>query len=297
MLQRMKTYQEIYPSKPLMRSDDMLRQRATSLLTLEYFEADPDSMPTQVFDQHHILISLQENSHRVENWRDGEHRDFIFHKNEIVVTPAGIESGWRWHARSKCIVITLDPKKLEAFTQTELGVLLTDQQLRDLPQFEDEDITSAAVMLMEALRMPSHGSDLMFESLARVFLVKLIHKYGQERAEEVAFSRAFTANHYKRVLDYMADNFSKPIQIEDIAREAGLSASHFSRLFKETVGDTPYQFLMNYRIERATEMLSDPSQAMIEIALACGFSDQPHFSRTFKQVRGKTPKQWRATAG
>ncbi|MEL6324626.1 MAG: AraC family transcriptional regulator [Pseudomonadota bacterium] len=292
----MKTYQEVYPSEPLMRSGDMVRQRASDLLSLEYFEADPDEMPTQAFDQHHILISLKEEPHRVENWRGGEHHDFIFHQNEIVVTPAGLESGWRWHERSKCIVITLDPAKLEAFTQNELGVLLTDRQLRDLPQFEDEDITSAAVMLLDALRLPGHGSDLMFESLARVFLVKLVQKYGDERSADIAFSRAFTAAHYKRVLDFVADNYGTAIQIEDMAREAGLSASHFSRLFKQTVGDTPYQFLTRYRVEQASELLSDPSRAMIDIALACGFSDQPHFTRVFKQIRGETPRRWRAKA-
>lgn len=280
-----------------MRSGDMVRQRASDLLSLEYFEADPDEMPTQAFDQHHILISLKETPHRVENWREGEHRDFIFHKNEIVVTPAGLESGWRWHAQSKCIVITLDPAKLESFTQNELGLLLTEQQLRDLPQFEDADITNAAVMLLDALRLPGHGSDLMFESLARVFLVKLVQKYGDERSEDIAFSRAFSAAHYKRVLDFVADKYGQSIQIEDIARQAGLSTSHFSRLFKQTVGDTPYQFLMRYRVERASEMLVDPSTTLIDIALACGFSDQPHFTRTFKQLKGETPKQWRMKAG
>lgn len=280
-----------------MRSGDIVRQRASDLLSLEYFEADPDEMPAQAFDQHHILISLKETPHRVENWRDGEHRDFIFHQNEIVVTPAGLESGWRWHEQSRCIVITLDPAKLESFTQNELGVLLTDQQLHDLPQFEDEDITSAAVMLLDALRLPGHSSDLMFESLARVFLVKLVQKYGDERSEDIAFSPAFSAAHYKRVLDFVADKYGQSIQIEDIARQAGLSTSHFSRLFKQTVGDTPYQFLMRYRVERASEMLADPSNALIDIALACGFSDQPHFTRTFKQIKGETPKQWRKKAG
>ncbi|MEO1643469.1 MAG: AraC family transcriptional regulator, partial [Pseudomonadota bacterium] len=174
----MKTYQDIYPSEPLLRSGDHVRPRAGELLSLEFFEAEPATMPTEAFAQHHILINLRDEPHRVENWRGKEHRDFLLHKNEIVVTPAGLKSGWRWHARSKCIVITLDPAKLETFTQKELGLLLTQQQLRNLPQFEDEDITNAAIMLMEALHMPAPGSELMFESLARVFLVKLVQKYG-----------------------------------------------------------------------------------------------------------------------
>ena len=290
---RMRTYQEIYPSEPLMRSGDQVRPRAADLLSLEYFEAEPATMPTEAFAQHHILINLKDTPHRVENWRGNEHRDFMFHKDEIVVTPAGLKSGWRWHAQSKCIVVTLDPARLEAFTQSELGLLLTEQQLRDLPQFEDADIASAARMLLDALRMGGASSDVMFESLARVFLVKLVQKYGEDRTDEITFSGSFTATHYKRVLDFVAGNFGKPIQIEDLAREAGLSTSHFSRLFKSVIGDSPYQFLMRYRVERAEEMMRDPANALISVALACGFSDQPHLTRIFKHHRGMTPKAWR----
>ncbi|MEM9739065.1 MAG: AraC family transcriptional regulator [Pseudomonadota bacterium] len=289
----MRTYQEIYPSEPLVRSGDLVRPRAAGLLSLEYFEADPNTMPTQAFDQHHILINLKDEPHRVENWRGGVHRVFTFHRNEIVVTPAGLESGWRWHERSKCIVITLDPAKLEAFTQSELGILLTDRQLRDLSLFENADITNAAAMLLDALRLGGAGSEVMFESLARVFLVKLVQKYGEERSGEIAFSKAFTAAHYRRVLDFVADNFGRPIQIEQIASEAGLSAAHFSRLFKATIGDTPHQFLMRYRVEQAGEMLKDPARPVIDIALACGFADQPHLTRVFKQFMGETPRRWR----
>jgi len=289
----MRTYQEIYPSEPLLRSSDQVRPRAAELLSLEYFEADPDTMPTETFAQHHILINLKDKPQRVENWRGGEHRDFVLCKNEIIVTPAGLKSGWRWHEKSKCIVITLDPAKLETFTQSELGRLLTDQQLNNLPQFEDADITSAAVILLDALRMGGIGSDIMFESLARVFLVKLIQKYGEDRTDEIAFSSSFTAKHYKRVLDFVAAHFGQPIRIEDMAHEAGLSASHFSRLFKSVIGDSPYQFLMRYRIERAEDLMLDPSKPLIDVALACGFSDQPHLTRIFKQQKGVTPKAWR----
>ena len=159
--------------------------------------------------------------------------------------------------------------------------------------FSMADITAAAELLLNALRSRDAGSEVMYESLARVFLVKLVRKYGAERETEAAFSARFTAAHYKRVLDFIADNYGKAVAIEDIAREAGLSPSHFTRLFRETIGDTPYQFLMRYRVERAKEKLADPSLAMIDIALGCGFSDQPHFSRIFKQFAGLTPSAYR----
>ena len=280
-----------------MRSVDQLKPSAADLLSLEYFEAAPDVMPTEVFAEHHILINLKDKPQRVENWRSEDHRDFIFRKNEIVVTPARIKSGWRWHGRSKCIVITLNPKKLETFTQSEMGVLLTDQQLCDLPQFEDPDITTAALMLLDALRTGGTGSAIMFESLARVFLVKLVQKYGDDRTCEIEFSSSFTANHYKRVLDYVSENFREPIQVEDMARHAGFSEAHFSRLFKSVIGDSPYQFLMRYRVERAEKMMRDRSKSLINVALKCGFADQPHLTRIFKQLRDVTPNAWRKSLG
>lgn len=286
-------YQDVYPSEPVLRSRDAVRPRAAELIDVEYFEAEPDRMPTEVFDQHHVLFNLKDEPHRVENWRDGRHRDFTYRKNEVVVTPAGVESGWRWHAPSKCVVVTIDPARLERFAQTELSILLSPQQLIDLPQFEDADLTSAASLLVDELRSDQPGSGVMFECLARVFLVKLIRKYGSEKSEELAFSQSFTATHYKRVLDYVAEHFGESIAVEQLAEQAALSPSHFSRLFKETTGMSPHQYVMSYRVERACRLLDDRTRPLIDVALACGFSDQPHFSRVFKRVTGLSPLQHR----
>lgn len=289
----MKTYQDTYPSEPLLRASDLVRPKAAALLNLEFFKAEPARMPSEVYAQHHILVNLKPTPQRVENWRDGEHRDFELKPNDIVVTPAGVESGWRWYERSKVIVVTLDPESLETFAKSEVGVLLTKQQLQDLPQFEDADMIAAATMLLDALKLGGAGSDVMFESLARVFLIKLIQKYGDERSSDAEFSRAYTADQHRRVLDLLEDRFGDEIGVEEMANEAGLSSSHFSRMFKTVIGDTPYQFLTWYRAERAAEMLTDPARPVIDVALACGFSDQPHLTRVFKQIHGETPRRWR----
>lgn len=290
----MVTYQDVYPSAALLRSFDVVRPRAADLLNLEYFEAEPARMPHEVFAQHHLLLNQRATPMRVENWRDILHRDFIYLPDEIVLTPAGIRSGWHWHETSRVIVITLDPAKLRRFATSELGLILSDRQLRDTPQAADADLCQSGAMLLQALRDRSTGSEVMYESLARIFLVKLLQRYGETRGEALAFSRGFTASHYKRVLDFVADHFAEPIAIEDLARVAGLSAAHFARLFKEVLGDSPYQFVMDYRVEQAKRMLHDPARPMADVALACGFADQPHFSRVFKQLTGMTPKAFRA---
>lgn len=289
----MPRYQDIYPEDALLRSHDLPRIRALDLLTLEYFEAEPGTMPTEVFDQHHILINLKEEPHRVENWRDGVHRDFTYLKDEIIITPAGVESGWKWHAKSKVIVITLLPERFEAFARDELGISLTREQLDDLPQFEDSEITAAAVQLRDALESEL-GSETLFESFARVFLTKLIQKYGREKsAGEDSFTAGFTSDHYRRVFDFVAQNYGNSITVESMAEQAFLSPYHFARVFRETVGQTPHQFVTSYRIEQARTKLAAGSDSLGDIAIDCGFSDQAHFSRVFKKVVGKTPRQFR----
>ncbi|MEN1727614.1 MAG: AraC family transcriptional regulator [Pseudomonadota bacterium] len=288
-----KTYQDVYPSPPLLDSAKAARPLAADLLTLEYFEAEPAIMPTEAFGQHHVLLNLKSEPHRVENWRDGEHRDFLFQQHEIVVTPAGMKSGWRWHERSECIVVTLDPAQLERFSKSEVGVLLANAQLKNLPQFKDADICTAGMMLRDALASQERGSALIFESLARVFLVKLIQKYGLQE-DDYQFSRRFTADHYRRVLDYISNHFGQSVVVEDLASEAQLSTSHFSHLFKQTIGTSPMQFVAAYRVEQAKKRLAKQGEPMIDIAMACGFSDQAHFSRQFKRLTGLSPSKYRA---
>ncbi len=289
-------YKDVYPSLPLLNSDDLEHPSAAALMSVQYFRAEPDSMPEDVFAEHHVLLNLCEEPHRVQNTRDGVLRDFMFHKDEIIVTPAGMRSGWRWFATSNVIVVTLDPEKVERFAQTELGMLLDPQQFRDLPQFVDADLCAAGVMLRDALEGDDISSGVMFEAMSRVLLVKLLQRYGQRRPEEIELSARFTSAHYHRVLAVMRERLDQTITVEELAREAGMSASHFSRVFKETLGSSPMQYLLAYRIEQAIKMMGNPARPLGDVALACGFADQAHFSRSFKQVTGQTPRQFRAAA-
>ncbi len=287
-------YADIYPSMPLLNSDANAHTSAASLMSVRYFQAKPDRMPEDVFAEHHVLLNLQDEPHRVQNMRDGDMHDFTFRKDDIVVTPAGMRSGWRWFATSDVIVVTLDPKMVERFAQTELGMLLDPQQFRDLPLFSDPDLCAAGVMLHDALEDDDITSGVMFEAMSRVLLVKLLQRYGQTRPEELALSARFTSDHYKRVLAFIRANLDRTITVDDLAREAGMSPSHFGRVFKDTVGETPMQYVMAYRVEQAIAMMKDPERPLGEIAFACGFADQAHFSRSFKQVTGQTPRQFRS---
>lgn len=248
-------YQDVHPTRPLLESAARARPSAAALLSLEYFEAESGEMPEEVYSQHHVLLNLREQPQRVENWRNGVHRDFSSRPAKIVVTPAGIRSGWRWHGRSSVIVVTLEPDRLRRFAENEAGVLLTETQLQDRPQLSDPDLCQAGALLRDTPQGDDAGSSVVSESLARILLVKLIRRYSHRLDDLTEHAVRFSSRKFRRILALVERNYARDIGVEDLAREASLSPSHFSRPFKRSLGQSPHRFLMKYRVERATEVL------------------------------------------
>jgi AraC family transcriptional regulator len=87
----------------------------------------------------------------------------------------------------------------------------------------------------------------------------------------------------------MHESFAEPLGVDDLAKTAKMSRFHFSRLFRDEVGQAPYQYLLRVRIARATELLRGGHCSVTEAALAAGFTDFSRFASTFKKVTGKRP--------
>ena len=95
-------------------------------------------------------------------------------------------------------------------------------------------------------------------------------------------------------IEFMQDNFEKPLRLEDLAREAGMSVSHFSELFRGQTGQSPIAYLTGIRIRHACRMLDLNGQSVKSVAIKCGYRDPYYFSRVFKKVMGQSPEKYRA---
>ena len=95
-----------------------------------------------------------------------------------------------------------------------------------------------------------------------------------------------------RALEIIHDRFSEDISLTELAGLAGLSPFHLVRVFEKQVGVTPHCYLTQTRVERARQRLAGDGR-MADIALECGFSDQPHLTRLFKRQTGVTPGKYR----
>ena len=95
----------------------------------------------------------------------------------------------------------------------------------------------------------------------------------------------------------MHDRLAENLALSQVAAEAGLSVFHFARLFKQTTGLAPHQYLIQCRVERAKQMILASSTATAVIAQQVGFCDQSHLTVHFRRIYGVTPKQFRAQMG
>jgi AraC family transcriptional regulator len=96
-----------------------------------------------------------------------------------------------------------------------------------------------------------------------------------------------------RVLAYIDANIGQPITLANLAATAGLSRMYFARQFRAATGIRPHEFVLRRRIERAQQLLTATSDALVDIALSVGFQTQAHFTTVFKKIVGNTPRQWR----
>src|SRR5699024_6376091 len=91
--------------------------------------------------------------------------------------------------------------------------------------------------------------------------------------------------------------YSEPLTLEDLSRQAGLSPKYFCRVFRQLTGRTPIDYLLYYRVECAAEMLCASQDSITDVAMACGFGDAGYFDRMFRRFKGKTPGEFRRAYG
>jgi len=98
------------------------------------------------------------------------------------------------------------------------------------------------------------------------------------------------------MLDYIQQNYAGELTMEEIARSAMISQSECLRCFRNTIGQTPIQYLKSYRVQRASEQLQSTARKICDIGADCGFREMSYFAKTFREIMGVTPGEYRRRA-
>ena len=97
----------------------------------------------------------------------------------------------------------------------------------------------------------------------------------------------------RRIKDLVQAKVEDDLTLDEMAQSVGLSTAHFARMFRKSTGETPHQFVLRQRLERAKTMLRAQDARVLDVAVACGFKTQQHFAQVFRDVCGISPSGYR----
>lgn len=163
---------------------------------------------------------------------------------------------------------------------------------RDAPVYRASSKNLRNEMMNEMLYIVKHSSDSPFHLIGHLYLFidYFTRSIASVRMKQSGKLKDF---YIKEALSYIEQNFQNDITVEDIAAFCGLNRSYFGKIFHDTLEKSPQEFLINYRMTKAAELLKLTTLSIADIGNAVGYPNQLHFSRAFKNVYGMSPRNWR----
>lgn len=153
---------------------------------------------------------------------------------------------------------------------------------------------AALVTVLNAERVAGFPTGQLFlDSVEQALAVALVEGYAVRRPSLRGYRGGLSPAHLRKVADLVHAKMEDELTLREMAQSVELSISHFSQMFRTSTGETPHQFVLRQRIERAKEMLRAAEARVLDVAIACGFKTQQHFARVFRRFSGVSPTEYR----
>jgi AraC family transcriptional regulator len=157
----------------------------------------------------------------------------------------------------------------------------------------DLHLQQIAVLLLAELKSGEPISRLYVESLTQVLAIHLLRQSNVATRPVTSQHRSLTRVQLQQAIDYIHTHLNRDLSLAELANIINSSPTYFAGLFKQMMGISPHQYVIQQRVERAKLMLLKTDLAIADIALQVGFSSQSHLTQQFKRLTGMTPKQIR----
>ena len=157
----------------------------------------------------------------------------------------------------------------------------------------DPRIVTLCRLLQADLEAGCPAGPLYGELLASALAVQLVRQCSAGATTLDPPRGGLSPASLRRVLEYIEANLHNAVRLDVLAREVGVSAFHFSRLFKQSTGSSPHQYLLHRRLDRAKTLLRQRAMPLADVSTSTGFADQSHFSKVFRRFTGITPSDYR----
>lgn len=204
---------------------------------------------------------------------------FMIFPNQITMYVADKDLPWEY------VWVEFDGLRAKAVVETA-GFSL------DQPIYKARSKELREEMMKEMNYIAENGSSSPFDLIGHLYLF-IDHLTRSTEGVKVHHSSKLRDFYIHEAIEFVEHNFQNDISVEDIADVCGLNRSYFGKIFKEALGKSPQEFLLNYRMVKAAELLKLTKLSVGDISSAVGYDNQLHFSRAFKSIYGVSPKKWR----
>lgn len=140
----------------------------------------------------------------------------------------------------------------------------------------------------EACRAEGHNAGYA-RALAAALAARIVRRYATDRLRVPERPGGLTVPALRAVVRFIQEHDGEDISLARLAATANLSACHFARMFKQSTGMPPHQYVLRCRVARAQRILKSQAASLAEVAALAGFCDQGHMTRSFRQFLGLTP--------
>jgi AraC family transcriptional regulator len=166
-------------------------------------------------------------------------------------------------------------------------------ELRPSRKFADARLSAMVAAVHAEMNAGFPSGRLFLDSVEQAMAVALVNGHAV-RHRPVQISRGgLGPARLRRIRELVHAKMEDELSLDEMAESVGLSTAHFARMFRKSTGQTPHQFVLRHRLERAKAMLHAPDARVLDVAVACGFKTQQHFAQVFRYFCGISPTEYR----
>ena len=236
-----------------------------------------------------LMMALRTGSLEVGS-RRSEMMRFTFGVGEMCLVPRHVET---WLRTDELHYSYLSVGISDAALAAACDGTKDDVELCRVGKLVDARVGALAATV-NAERIAGFPSGRLFlDSVEQALAVALVNDYAVRHHSLRTHRGGLGSARLRRIKEFIDAKIEDDLTLCEMAQAAELSTAYFSRMFRKSTGETPHQFLLRRRLERAKKMLRSADERVLDVAVACGFKSQQHFAQVFRHVCRVTPTEYR----